>query len=394
MRNFKTPHKLVKRLLTLVLSVLTFSNVFTTNASAASNVIGVVDYITTSTNTVSVGGWRFSPSNKSTPLKIQIKFSNRTFTATADHTRQDVDAVYSCGIAHGFGKSITIEGLSGNTEVVVQAVGCDGSVVTLGRKTVNIPGKTDNHLPTGVVDSVENDGYGNILFRGWAQDASSYSTPIALHVYRNYNGKQVFMGAFSADKYRPDVNSVYKSGSYHGFSSTLKLPADAKGIVSLYVFAINVGGGSNNVLIGAKEVFAGSGNPAYDKNITKFINNPNWSNGASWDAQKRPISSTYGSSGCCRYTADYTNFMYSLDSPRSGTSFTNPSQIKSGDVIYVSNSSHWFVVLGRFGEKLITAEGNWGGKVVISASRYTVKGNTLYRNNKPFRTFQAGYHYI
>ena len=61
-------------------------------------------------------------------------------------------------------------------------------------------------------------------------------------------------------------------------------------------------------------------------------------------------------------------------------------------MIKVVNKQHWFVVLYRIGNKLVTAEGNWGGKVVISDSIYTVKGNKIYRNGKKFRTFSIGYH--
>lgn len=54
---------------------------------------------------------------------------------------------------------------------------------------------------------------------------------------------------------------------------------------------------------------------------------------------------------------------------------------------------HRIIVLYRNGSVLTTVEGNWTKGCVVKSTAYTVDGNTLKRNGKPFRTFSVGYHY-
>lgn len=116
---------------------------------------------------------------------------------------------------------------------------------------------------------------------------------------------------------------------------------------------------------------------SYTQKMNAFISDSRWKNGASWSASKSPILSSYSSKGCCAYAADFAKYVFNNNSPRGGVRFSNPSEIRSGDILYVSGSSHWIVVLERNGNSLRTAEGNWGNKVVISSTAYTVNGNTL-----------------
>ncbi len=127
--------------------------------------------------------------------------------------------------------------------------------------------------------------------------------------------------------------------------------------------------------------------------LTDFINDSRFDNASSWSSSKRPVLSSYSSSGCAAYAADYVKYCYNKNSPRSGQAFYSASEIRSGDVVIVKNSQHWIVVISRNGNQLTTAEGNWSGKVVVSSSAYTVQNGKLYRNGKQFRTFDVGYHY-
>jgi hypothetical protein len=134
---------------------------------------------------------------------------------------------------------------------------------------------------------------------------------------------------------------------------------------------------------------------SYDSKVSSFINTAKWKNGASWGYYQRPTIGGGNGIGCYAYANDFIKYVYGKSGSfeGTGTAFYSPSGIRSGDVIKVTNSQHWFVVLYRNGNKLTTAEGNWGGKVVVSSSAYSVSGNTLYRNGKKFRTFSVGYHY-
>lgn len=131
----------------------------------------------------------------------------------------------------------------------------------------------------------------------------------------------------------------------------------------------------------------------YSEKIQSFLKDNRFKNGATWKASQKPKLSSYGGSGCCAYAADFAKYVFGKAAPTSGKKFTNPKDIKAGDVIKVTGSQHWFVVLERNGEKLKTAEGNWLGKVVVSSTKYTVKNNTLCMGGKKFRTFAAGYHF-
>ena len=97
--------------------------------------------------------------------------------------------------------------------------------------------------------------------------------------------------------------------------------------------------------------------------------------------------------GSVAYAADYAKCVYKKNSPTAGKKFTKASQIKSGDIVKVVNPQHWIVILERNGNKLTTAEGNWGGKVRVSSKAYTIKNGKLCLNGKPFRTFSVGYHF-
>ena len=130
----------------------------------------------------------------------------------------------------------------------------------------------------------------------------------------------------------------------------------------------------------------------YEKKVKAFTSDSRWKNGTKWTASQKPKLSTYSASGCCAYAVDFCKYVFGKNSYTSGNKFSNPKDIRDGDIIKVTGSQHWFVVLERNGNKLKTAEGNWGGKVVISNSTYSISGNTLYRNGKKFRTFAAGYH--
>ena len=94
--------------------------------------------------------------------------------------------------------------------------------------------------PEGTVDSVTG-GIQSINIRGWAFDRDNTSKSIEIHAYIGDEGHGIV-----ADTYRPDVNSVYGVGDYHGFESTIRTGKTGEQHVQIY--AINVGEGSNSLL--------------------------------------------------------------------------------------------------------------------------------------------------
>lgn len=146
------------------------------------------------------------------------------------------------------------------------------------------------------------------------------------------------------------------------------------------------------------------GREAKAASFSDFINDSRWRNGISWGGtQDRKIYDSFTGKGCFAYIADFVKYVYGKSGDPRGTKYTNVNEVRAGDVIHMYNNTdgeHWFAVLGRNGNSLYTAEGNLGGKVVVSNSRYTISGNGFSyvrgRNGKYEQTtarLTDGYHY-
>lgn len=101
----------------------------------------------------------------------------------------------------------------------------------------------------GHVDLCEG-GTNNIRVGGWAFDRNDTSKSIDIHIYiggpagdANAEGH-----AIVANQERTDVNSVYGSGNYHGFSSTIS--TNKTGNQEVYIYAVN----GDNRLLGKYDV--------------------------------------------------------------------------------------------------------------------------------------------
>lgn len=128
-----------------------------------------------------------------------------------------------------------------------------------------------------------------------------------------------------------------------------------------------------------------SGESAVAK-LDSFLSNPDFRVGTYWPSSQRPKLSTYSCSGCCAFVADLVLYVYGKSSPRSGTKFTNPAEIRAGDVLLFS-PSHWAYVIKRNGSSVELAHGNWNSRVVVAT--YTLQGYSLLPN----KTISYGYHF-
>ena len=103
-------------------------------------------------------------------------------------------------------------------------------------------------IPQGYLDSASGN-LNKICFSGWAADWEQPSTALEIHVYLNGPaGTGTYLGSMIADQYRPDVNGTYP---YHGFSGEFFIKDE--GFYTAYLYAINVGAGGENPLIGVAE---------------------------------------------------------------------------------------------------------------------------------------------
>jgi len=104
--------------------------------------------------------------------------------------------------------------------------------------------------PIGCLDSVTAQPNSRILLNGWAFDWDEPSTEIAVAVYMDGVGIAWFPTGHS----RTDVNAAFGIHGNHGFHVVIDAPP---GDHTLDVYAINVGEGPGNPLIGRKQVRVG-----------------------------------------------------------------------------------------------------------------------------------------
>lgn len=116
---------------------------------------------------------------------------------------------------------------------------------------------TTANNPVGAYDTAEG-GINSVTVSGWAFDKDDISRGLDIHVYV---GGPAGSGApcylLSANKERKDVGNAYGVGNYHGFYGTVR--TDRTGTQGIYLYAINVGGGTNTFL-GSKTVNISKGN--------------------------------------------------------------------------------------------------------------------------------------
>lgn len=119
--------------------------------------------------------------------------------------------------------------------------------------------------PQGCFDVVESNADNQITVYGWAFDRDSLGSDIVIHVYVGGPACTVPGYAITANTSRPDVNNAYPGvGNNHGFASSINI--DRNGQQTVYVYAINVGEGTN-VLLGTKTVNVKGGASGSDCNL-------------------------------------------------------------------------------------------------------------------------------
>lgn len=107
--------------------------------------------------------------------------------------------------------------------------------------------------PQGNVDSIIG-GNGCFNISGWAFDRDDLSKALEIHVYLgNENAPEELCAVIEANKSRQDVNDAYPDvGANHGFEQTIA--TNRTGNQTIYVYAINVGSGKENPLLGKQTI--------------------------------------------------------------------------------------------------------------------------------------------
>jgi hypothetical protein len=203
---------------------------------------GSVDQVVASgTGALRVRGWALDPDTTAS-IAVHV-YVNGTFTrsAVADGDRPDVAAAKGMGAAHGF--DLTVPAGTGQQKVCVYAIDATGGTnPSLGCSLVTV----SNDRPVGRLDSLTVTGTSKVRVVGWTFDPDTPAATVTTHVYVD----GAFRTAVPANVSRPDVDAVYRTGTNHGYDTTLTL-GDGRHTVCAY--AIDTAGGWNPQ-IGCKDV--------------------------------------------------------------------------------------------------------------------------------------------
>lgn len=112
-------------------------------------------------------------------------------------------------------------------------------------------GKSNN--PQGWIDHLSSPSAGKLCAGGWTFDRDNLSSQLRVDIYVGGPAGSGAPGySIWANKSRPDVNRAYPGvGNYHGFEDTISV--SLTGVQTVYLYAINVGGG-NHTLLGSQSV--------------------------------------------------------------------------------------------------------------------------------------------
>lgn len=213
-------------------------------------------------NRVRVSGWALDP-DTADPIGVHIYVNGRYIQGdVANRRRPDVEAIYpGYGPDHGFGTDLV--GVPGGTNRVC-AFGIDsqgGTNALLGCRQVTVAsgnpvGYLEGPVPTWLLPTV---------MTGWALDPD---TADAINVHLYVDGR--WGGSARADMQRRDVAAAYPGyGDAHGFA--IALPGLRAGTYRGCVYAINVGPGSTNTLIGCRTFTIPGGVPFGNLDAVRII---------------------------------------------------------------------------------------------------------------------------
>lgn len=343
------------------------------------------------------------------PTNYQLRFRGRSWNANNMNEITGIHVYIGGGVGaggqmigefrtdqnHNFDVTLTVpQNRSGNQLVVIYAVNGIESK-ELDRRNVNV--MSGNQRANFQLSSYELTSPANYKIRlhGRSWNASNMNEITGIHVYI---GGGVGAGGQMIGEFRTDQN--------HNFDVTID-SQNRSGNQLVVIYAVN---GIESKELDRRNVnILPSNQPSgnYDSKVQSFINDSRFRHGTSWTAGQPPIlDDTRPSSGCNAYARDFVKYVFGIKLKQAGsTQFTNINEIRAGDVIYVSPSDHWIVVLYRNGDILTTAEGNWpaGGtgprQVVIGDIYYKIQNGNIYHRNRAnqnysyFRPFQYGYHH-
>ncbi|MEY2590142.1 MAG: hypothetical protein QOJ67_2126 [Acidimicrobiaceae bacterium] len=202
------------------------------------NPFGNVDAITLAPGGASVQGWTVDPDSSSS-IRVHV-YVNGGLAAitTADRPRLDVGAYLpGFGTAHGFAVNVAL--LDGANSVCAYGINVGPGSTNPQVGCFTVPYRA---LPVGSLDRVRRTANG-LRVQGWTIDPD---TAGAVQVHTYVDG--AIADITTASQPRPDVGAAFAGfGAAHGYD--VVIPAGA-GPHTVCTYAINVGGGDSNPLLG------------------------------------------------------------------------------------------------------------------------------------------------
>jgi GH25 family lysozyme M1 (1,4-beta-N-acetylmuramidase) len=218
------------------------------SAAGAGNPFGSLDVVSRSPGTATVSGWTIDPdSSGSVGVHVYVDGAWGGLGA-ADVSRPDVASAYpGWNDRHGF--SVTVPAFPGASQVCVYAINV-GSGSTNPR--IGCAPMVAN--PIGNLEGLSSPGAGQVSATGWALDPDTAGPlPVDLYLDGQFLVRTATGGA------RPDVGLAYPFGGQTGFAPVVA--GVSAGAHRVCAYAINVGSGSTNPLIGCGTVTVQGGDP-------------------------------------------------------------------------------------------------------------------------------------
>lgn len=205
--------------------------------------LSAIESVTRVPGGVRVVGWAIDP-DSADPVPVHLYAGGVGVAILADRVRPNFSQYFpGYGDAHGFDATVALPG--GRTCLYA---------INVGFGTTNpLMGCTDllGAVPVGTVDTAARVPTG-VRLRGWALDGDT-AGPVDVHIYAN--GR--YVAATTANVARPDLGTFFPAwGPNHGYEVTV--PVTATGPVQYCAYAINVGFGAVNPLLGCRTVSVGT----------------------------------------------------------------------------------------------------------------------------------------
>ena len=198
----------------------------------AGDTTGAVDQLSSTSSTITVGGWAVDPST-SASIDVHVYVDGVGTALTANQPRPDIGRLFGLGDAHGF--SVTLPASAGSHSVCAYAIGDRGRPnAGLGCYSVTVV----DQPPTGSIDAVITDS-GKVTITGWTWDPDT-TAPTDVHVYIDGVG-----ASLRADGDRPDVAAAFRTAPTRGYAHTRNV---SPGQHTACVYAINTGSGPHTLL--------------------------------------------------------------------------------------------------------------------------------------------------